>query len=396
MMPALAPTRVRTAGWVGTLVWILAAGCNPGSPIAENTPVPVPDTGEQIFDTIEYQIRVVTVADGLFYPYSMAFLPDGGLLVTEMPGRVRLIRNGVLQSEPVGVVPDVYHSGASHGLMDVALHPDYAQNNWVYFTYNKAGENGTTSALARGTFDGAELSGITELFVADAWAMTQGRQNSRIAFGTDSMLYMTAGGGRSEQDRAQIMTDHSGKVLRLNDDGTVREDNPFADREGYRPEIFTYGHNNVHGITMHPETGELWEVEHGDKVNVLRSAANYGWPFVAYGPGTTPTPNPEPLSVELTAPYLVWDPDVHISGIAFYTGDRFPEWQGDLFVGGLRTQQINHVALGADGPETRESLFTDIGQWVRDVRQGPDGLLYFTTYDDPAAAGRVMRIEPVE
>ncbi len=402
MRNAFSPNRFWTAVFVSSMTLTLLSACAPadsdsvGAVPSVNPPAATPDTGPRNFETAEHSIRVVTVAEGLSYPYSMAFLPDGSLLVTEMAGQVRMVQGGVLLAEPVGVIPDVHHDGASKGLMDLALHPNFAENRLIYFTYNKPGERGTTLALARGTFDGDQLTDITEVFVADAWAMTDARQNARIAFGTDGMLYMTAAGGRSERDRAQIMADHSGKVLRLRDDGTPAPGNPFEGREGQRPEIFTYGHNNIHGIAVHPQSGQLWVVEHGDKVSALVAGANYGWPFVRYGPSTNPAPNPTPMGVQLKAPHIVWDPDVHISGVMFYTGNRFPEWTGDLFVGGLRTQQVNHVEMTDRGPGIRESLFTDIGQWVRDLRQGPDGLIYFTTYADPEAPGRVMRIEPAE
>jgi glucose/arabinose dehydrogenase len=389
-------TYLMTAGLLAAVTCTIVAGCTPAG-VPENVPAAAAaDAGPRVFETTEHKIRVVTVAEGLSFPYSMAFLPDGGMLLTEMGGRIRLLRDGVLAPEPVGVIPEVFHDGPSHGLMDIALHPNFAENRQVYLTYNKPGERGATVALARGTFDGSRLNGITDIFVANAWAMTDARQNSRIAFGRDGMLYMTAAGGRSEQDRAQQGVDHSGKVLRLRDDGTVAAGNPFAGSNRFLPEVYSYGHNNVHGIAVHPETGELWVVEHGDKASVLKPGANYGWPFVKYGPSTTAAQNPEPLGVQLTAPHIVWDPDVHISGIMFYTGDKFPEWKGDLFVGGLRTQQVNHVPLSKEPPRGRESLFTEIGGWVRDVRQGPDGLIYFTTYEDPAGPGRVMRIEPSE
>ena len=402
MRDAFSPNRFWTARFVAMLGLTFVAACAPVDPppddaaAAANPRAEAAEPGPRDFQTAEYSIRVVTVAEGLSYPYSMAFLPDGDLLVTEMGGQVRMVQGGALLAEPVGVIPAVHHDGASKGLMDVALHPDFAENRLIYFTYNKSGEGGTTLALARGTFDGSQVTAITEIFVADAWAMTDARQNARIAFGPDGMLYMTAAGGRSERDRAQSMADHSGKVLRLRDDGTLAPGNPFEGREGQRREIFTYGHNNIHGIAVHPQTGQLWVVEHGDKVSVLVAGANYGWPFVRYGPSTNPAPNPAPMGVGLTAPHIVWDPDVHISGVMFYTGNRFPEWTGDLFVGGLRTQQVNHVEMTDSGPGIRESLFTEIGQWVRDLRQGPDGLIYFTTYADPDAPGRVMRIEPAE
>lgn len=211
------------------------------------------------YDTKEYKIRVTTVADGLSYPYCLAFLPDGNILVTEMNGKLRLIRNGVLTSDPIGGIPMVLPDAPSHGLMDIALHPNYAKNHLIYFSYNKPGEKGVTEAVARGTFDGKQLTGVKDIFVADAWSKTKGRQNSRIAFGRDGMLYMTVSVG-GEILRAQDMKDHAGKVLRLRDDGSVPPDNPYVGKDGYRPEIFTNGHGNIHGLAIRPETGEAWNM----------------------------------------------------------------------------------------------------------------------------------------
>jgi glucose/arabinose dehydrogenase len=307
-----------------------------------------------------------------------------------MPGRLRLIRDGVLQPEPIAGIPEVYHSGASKGLMDIALHPKFAENRLIYFTYNKSGEKGVTEVLARGVYDGTQLTDVKDVFVADAWAVTDGRQNSRITYAPDGTLYMTgSAGGGSGLPRAQQLHDHAGKILRIREDGSVPEGNPFIGRSGYRPEIYTYGHQNIHAITIHPETGEAWSIEHGDEANILKPGGNYGVGL--------PEDSSPPSGVEVTEPHLFWrEPDIHPSGMAFYTGDRFPNWKGNLFIGGLRTEQIHRVAFTADGPGVRENLFSNIGQWVRDVRQAPDGLIYFTTYDDPDAPGRVMRIEPVE
>ncbi len=399
------PMRFIAIGFRAVLFLTLAVGCTPGAPEAENPPDVAAVPEAQVFETTEYQIRVVTVADGLSYPYSMAFLPDGDMLFTEMEGRLRLIRDGELEQEPIGGVPEVNHTGASQGLMDVKLHPNFAENNLVYLTYNISGADGTTMALGRGTFDGTTLNDFEELFVADAWAMTMGRQNSRIVFAPDDMLYMTVsvGGGGPQTVRAQQMNDHAGKILRLNDDGTPAPGNPFVGRDGFRPEIFTIGHQNVHGLVVHPETGEVWDLEHGDEANILTPGGNYGWPYTSVGgsgsaAGGTPVPIlPRPEGVELTEGEIIWrTPDIHPTGMMFYTGDRFPEWTGSLFVGGLATQQLHRVAFSPDGTDVRENLFSAIGEWLRDVRQGPDGLIYFTSYSHPDAAGQIRRIEPME
>ena len=390
----------------GALMFLtLAAGCAPAAEDVANPPEDAAEPGSQEFETIGYRIRLVTVADNLSYPYSMAFLPDGDMLFTEMAGRLRLVRDGELLPEPIDGVPEVYHTGASQGLMDVALHPNFTENNLLYLTYNTAGEDGSTMALGRGRFDGTALNDFEELFVADAWAMTMGRQNSRIVFAPDGTLYMTVsvGGGGPQTVRAQEMNDHAGKILRLRDDGTAAPDNPYAGRDGYRSEIFTIGHQNVHGLVVHPETGEVWDLEHGDEVNILTPGGNYGWPYTSVGgsgsaAGGTPVPIlPRPEGVELTEGEIIWrTPDIHPTGMMFYTGDRFPEWNGNLFVGGLATQQLHRVEFRPDGTDVRENLFSDIGEWLRDVRQGPDGLIYFSSYSHPDAAGQIRRIEPIE
>jgi glucose/arabinose dehydrogenase len=356
------------------------------------------------FDTMEYRIRVVTVADGLLYPYCLTFLPDGNALVTELSGKVRMIRKGELVSTPVATIPGVYYKeslavGAT-GLMDIALHPRFAENRMVYLTYNKSGEAGATIVLARGTLNGSELVNVKDLLVTDAWAKNDGNLSSRIAFGPDGFLYMTVS-FHNDMNFSQDLTKHGGKVLRLLDDGTPAPGNPFAGKEGDRPEIFTYGHRGIHGIAIHPLTGEAWINEHGDEVNILKSGGNYGWPFfgVMGAGGGIPTP-PAPRGLQVIDPYISWNPVLNVSGMMFYTGDKFPKWKGNLFIGGLSTEQIHLVAFRTDRPtlseplytQVREAVLTHIGQRVRDVRQGPDGFIYFITYDDKS--GKVMRIEP--
>ena len=344
-------------------------------------------------------IRVVVVATGLVYPYSLAFLPDGGILVTERTGRLRIIRDGVLDPDPVAGGPDAVYRGVSgvpgavHGYMDIALHPSFSDNGFIYLTYAKplAGD-GYRLALARGRWNGEALTDVSDIFVP------QGGIRSRIAFGHDGMLYMTTNG-----DGAQDLNSHAGKVLRLQDDGSVPGDNPFAGRPGHRPEVYSYGHRAPLGLAVHPHTGELWLAENGpnggDEINVIRPGANYGWPIVSYGrtyPGPWQSDYPGHSGFE--PPIVFWMPSIAVSGLAFYTGDALSKWTGDVFVGALRTGEIpgtGHVEriLFNENMEElrRESLLIDLRQRVRDIRQGPDGLLYLTTdYED----GSVLRIEP--
>ena len=397
MMSTFLPSGISASAAL-VLTFLVISGCAPAA--TEAPPESRASDAITEFYTREYRIQVVTVADGLRYPYSMAFLPDGDVLFTEMEGQLRLIRDGVLESEPIAGVPAVYHDGPQKGLMDIALHPDFEANNWVYLTYNVARDDGfSTSVLGRGVFDGTGLNDFDELFVADAWAMSRGRQNARLTFARDGFLYMTVGGGG---EQAQEMDAHAGKIVRLQDDGTPAPGNPFLGREGYLPEIFTIGHQNVHGLVVHPETGDVWDLEHGDEANILRPGGNYGWPYASNGGGGSgggmPTPFlPPPDGVELLEGHVLWStPDIHPTGLMFYTGDRFPAWQGSLFVGGLRTEQLHRVGFDENGNvRIMENLFSNIGQWLRDVRQGPDGLIYFSSYAEPDAAGQIRRIEPV-
>jgi glucose/arabinose dehydrogenase len=383
---------LQTIGLLPALISILVAGCVP-------TEAPDPEEagateeGYDVFvsDTDHYRIRLVPVADGLSYPYALAFLEGGDILVTEMNGQVRLIREGVLDPDPVGVVPGVHYVGGSGGLMDIALHPDFEENRFVYFTYNKPGDRGSTNAIARGRFDGVRLTDITDVFVADAWGTRDGNFSSRMAFAFDGSLYLAVS-HHGLPDSAQDPSDHLGKLLRLADDGSVPPDNPFVGQSGYRPEIFTVGHRNFHGVAIDPETGSVWTQEHGDEVNVHRAGANHGWPYTGVGGegGGQPTGNP-PAGLELTEPLIGMNPSIGTHGLMFYTGDVFPAWRGSILIGGSRTLGISRFEIDADGLTVREDLFANFDR-VRDVRQGPDGLVYFVTDGDP---GTVMRIEPI-
>ncbi len=364
---------------------------------------PLPD-GPVVLDSAEYgQIRVVTVARGLERPWSLAFLPDGSMLVTERPGRLRRIAGGSLDSTPITGTPTVHAEGIA-GLMDIALHPDFAANGLLYLTYTKPQPAGPTVALARGRLDGAALDGLGDLLVLDP----PGSGASRIGFGPDGMLYMTAGGAFESSPenalRAQDPNDLLGKVLRLRDDGTAPEDNPFVGLPDHRPEIYSLGHRNHQGLAFQPGTGALWVSEHapqgGDEVNVIEAGRNYGWPVVSYSRqygGQRMTETPWQPGMEL--PAVLWVPSIAPSGLAFYDGDPFPDWKGNLFAGSLRfgglprTGHLERIVLNDAGEELRrEWLLTELRQRIRDVRQGPDGLLYVLTDADD---GALLRIEPV-
>jgi glucose/arabinose dehydrogenase len=282
------------------------------------------------------------------------------------------------------------------GLLEVVLHPRFPENRLIYLTYSKPGERGNTTALARGRLEANTLAELRDIFVADNWANSPIHFGSRLAFGRDGMLYMTVG-ERGDRNRAQDTSNHGGKVLRLRDDGSVPQDNPFVGRDGYKPEIYSYGHRNLQGLAFHPETGELWETEHGpqggDELNIIRPGRNFGWPLVTFGREYTgEIITSQPWREGLEQPVIFWAPSIGLSGMAFYTADRFPGWKGNLFVGGLSGLQLQRVVFTEKGPIGREPLLVEIRQRIRDVRQGPDGLLYVVTDADPG--GTILRIEP--
>lgn len=366
--------------------------------------IPVAPTGIRVpplpsapvaYRTAEGQgIRVVVVAQGLDHPWGMAFLPGGEMLVTERSGRLRRIRDGVLDPDLVAGVPEVRAAGLS-GLMDVVLHPSFETNGYVYLSYQKPiDEERSSVAIARGRFDGTALVGTTDIFIKDP----PSGGAARMAFGPDGMFYMTSG-GNDPQDPNSL----GGKVLRLTADGGVPRDNPFVGKEGYRPEIYSMGHRNAIGLAFHPATGELWQNENGpnggDEINLIRPGANYGWPLISLG-RTYPGPwQSEQFSREgFEDPIVYWTPSIAVSGMAFYTGDALPKWKGDVFVGSLRegeipgTGHLERILFNENMQELRrESLLEDLRQRIRDVKQGPDDLLYLLTDEDN---GAVLRIEP--
>ena len=364
--------------------------------------VPLGD-GPWVFDTAEqHKVRVVAVTKGLANPWSLAFPTGGEMLVTERAGRLRIIRNGVLDPQPVAGVPQSKMQRLG-GLMDVVLHPRFAENRFVYLTYSKPGDQDLiATALGRGTWDGSALTDFKELFVVEPWWDGQGGAASRIAFGRDGMLYMTTGASVVNMKDAQDPSHHKGKVLRLRDDGTVPPDNPFVGRSGYKPEIYSLGHRNQLGLAIHPQTGAVWSNENGpnggDEINVILPGRNYGWPDVSLGRSYEGPWQGKFARDGIEPPLVYWMPSIAVSGMAFYTGDRFPGWQGNVFVGAMRfgeipqTGHLQRVVFNDRGEETRrEMLLTELRQRIRDVRQGPDGLLYLLTDENP---GALLRLEP--
>ncbi len=351
----------------------------------------------------ERHLRVVVVTKGLQQPWSVAFLPDGALLVTERIGRLRIVRDGKLVSSPIAGVPPVQTGGPRglQGLMDIALHPRFEENKWVYLAYHKPASGGAgETVLARGTWNGTELVDLHNIFESGA----VDTEASRITFGRDGMLYMSISApGSPKVQRSQDPNDYAGKTVRLRDDGSIPDDNPFVGRAGFKPGIFTMGHRNGHGLAVNPETGELWETEQGhnggDELNVLRPGRNYGWPLVSYGRDYWGTPiSVHPFDRGMEDPIVVWLPSIALTGMTFYTGERFPHWKRNLFVGGLReggipgTGQVQRIIFNERWEELRrEQLLMGLKQRIRDVRQGPDGLLYVLTAEED---GALLRIEP--
>ena len=350
--------------------------------------------GQQILRSSKasYSLRMLTL--DLEQPWGMAFLPDGRLLITERPGRLRLFANGRLERAPVGGLPKVYARGQG-GLLDVCLHPDFARNAQLYLTYSGEGEGGAATVLARAEFRNNALIGVQRIF--EALPRTSGGLHfgSRVVFDRAGLLYVTCG-ERYQMQRAQNLADLGGKVVRLRDDGSVPPDNPFVGREGARPEIFSYGHRNPQGMAMHPGTGRIWAIEHGprggDELNLLKAGANYGWPRATHGidyGGSTISPNKSLPGME--DPVRVWVPSISPSGLAFYTGDRFPGWKGSVFTGALSDNALFRIELDGDRYVGEERLLVDLLPYIRDVRQGPDGLLYLVTHTD---SGGLYRLEP--
>jgi glucose/arabinose dehydrogenase len=363
-------------------------------------------SGDTVFRSALHDYRLVTVADALVQPWSIAFLPGGDQLITERPGRLRIVRQGKLLPQAVAGVPPVFHSSQG-GLLEVMPHPDFATNRLLYLSYSKPGAEDSLArtALIRGRFENDRLTNIEQLF--EAVARGRNHFSGKIAFDGKGFLFLSLGDrqvppeGNLEAHPAQDLTNHHGKIIRLHDDGRVPMDNPFVSRAGARPEIWSYGHRNVQGLAIHPETGDLWADEHGpqggDEVNRILPGRNYGWPVIGFGVNYTTG-----LAIHsgthregMEQPLQVWIPSIGISGMMFYTGNRFPQWKGNMFVGGMAGAQIGRLTL--DGPRitSREVLLPQAGR-IRDIRQGPDGYIYLVTDDRDGKPTPVYRMESVE
>lgn len=363
----------------------LVLGCT-----AETATVPPSDT----VTSEQATFKVELITGGLEHPWGMAFLPGGDMLVTERPGRLRLIAGGVLDPTPIGGIPKVFASGQG-GLLDVALDPAFAENDLVYLSYAGLDDDGRSSTrVARGRLLDGDLADVEVIFRSNSAREGGVHWGSRLGFDPKGALYVTVG-ERGNPDSAQNLSRHAGSVVRLMPDGSVPDDNPFVDEGDGLPEIFSYGHRNPQGLAVHPETGQVWTQEHGprggDEVNLIRSGANYGWPEISWGINYSGTPVGSGLREQdgLVQPAHFWDPSIAPSGMTFYDGDAFPEWRGDLFVGALKYQLIARLEMDGDEVVAEERLLEGQLGRIRDVRTGPDGLLYILTDDSDGGLYRV-------
>ncbi|MBF2029838.1 MAG: PQQ-dependent sugar dehydrogenase [Oscillatoriales cyanobacterium C42_A2020_001] len=373
---------------------------------AQTTSSPAPQTSPQASPPgkiAAVSFLKTTVLNGLEHPWSMAWLPDGAMLITERPGRLRIVRNGVLDPTPIAGVPTVlaFNQG---GLMDVSLHPRFAENRLVYLTYSHGTRNANRTRVARATFDGKSLQNVQVIFEVSQTKSDGQHFGSRILWLPDGTMLVAIGDGGNPpvelngdliRKQAQNLRSHLGKIVRLNDDGSVPRNNPFAANKNADPAIWSYGHRNIQGLAFDPTANRVWSTEHGarggDELNLVQPGKNYGWPLVTYSKEYFgPEISNERSRPGLIDPKTVWTPAKAPSGLAFYTGDRFPQWQGNLFAGGLVSRDVKRISLDASGKVVSQQQIT-IGQRVRDVRQGPDGLLYILT-DEPN--GQLIRLEP--
>ncbi len=351
----------------------------------------------QTFSSEHHEFRVTTVVRGLVHPWSLAFLPNGDMLVTERVGRLRIIRNEELRPLPVSGVPEVALGGQG-GLLDIVLHPKFAENRLIYLSYAATGEGGSGTEVARAHLIDDELVDLERILVVRPKSIGGRHFGSRLLFGRDGYLYVTAG-ERASRDRAQNLGDLAGSIMRITDDGGVPPDNPFVGRADARPEIYTYGNRNPQGLAMHPETGQIWEAEHGpkggDEINILVAGTNYGWPVITYGRSYSGAQiGAGTAKAGMAQPARHWGvPSISPSGMVFYSGGDFPSWRGNLFLGALSGRALIRLVL--DGTEIvhEERLLEDLGERIRDVRQGPDDHLYLLT-DSPK--GRLLRLDPIQ
>jgi glucose/arabinose dehydrogenase len=352
-----------------------------------------------------HDFRVVTVADGLERPWSLAFLPDGDLLITEKPGRLRIVRDGRLLDEPVAGLPAI-HSEGQGGLLDLVPHPGFMDNRWLYLSYSKPLAHGESStAVIRGHLRDGRLEAVEELF--EAQSRGSGHYGCRMAFDGEGHLFVTIGDrqappeGDLEAHPAQDLSNHHGVVLRLNEDGSVPPDNPFVGQAGALPEIWSYGHRNAQGLVVDAESGNVWITEHGpqggDELNLIRPGLNYGWPVIGYGvnyqSGSAIHGGTHRDGME--QPETVWVPSIGVSGLALYRGNAFPNWRGSLLAGGLSGERLELLDLDGRKVVRMETVLQGIGR-IRDVRVGPEGYVYLAIDNRDGKSSPVLRLEPVE
>jgi glucose/arabinose dehydrogenase len=363
-------------------------------------------TGDTLFRSALHDYRVVTVVDGLIQPWSIAFLPDGDVLITERPGRLRVMRQGKLLPQAVEGVPKVFHSSQG-GLLEVMPHPNFTSNRLIYLSFSKPGATDAqaTTTLVRGRYEATRLTDVEQLFEA----VTQGRNHfgGKIAFDRNGYLFLTLGDrqvppeGNLETHPAQDLSNHHGKIIRLQDDGRVPPDNPFVNRAGARPEIWSYGHRNVQGLAIHPETGDIWTNEHGpqggDELNRIQPSKNFGWPVIGFGVNyqTGLAIHAGTHREGMEQPSQVWVPSIGISGLMIYTGNRFPQWRGNLFVGGMARQRLARLTLDGQRVVSEETLVPQMGR-IRDIRQAPDGDIYLVTDNREGKPTPILRMEPID
>jgi glucose/arabinose dehydrogenase len=355
-----------------------------------------------------HNYRVVPVADDLVQPWSMAWLPNGDMLITEKPGRLRVVRDGQLLPEAVPGIPVVFYNGQG-GLFDVLPHPDFESNRWLYLSYSRVdGADNSITAIVRGRFENDRLTNVVEIFAAQAVGRP-GHYGGKMVIDDDGYLFLTAGDRQAPSTGdltihpAQDPSNHNGVILRLHDDGRIPDDNPFVGDSDILPEIWSFGHRSPQGLAIHPETGDLWESEHGpqggDEINRIEAGNNYGWPVVGYGVNYV---SGSPIHANTTrtgyeSPIHFWVPSIATSGLMIYSGDKFPGWYGSIFAGGLIGEQLARLQLSDDYREVilEETLAYDMGR-IRDVRQGPDGYIYLAISDNTGEPTSVVRLEPVE
>ena len=353
---------------------------------AQSSPQPKPIRGV---------VTTETVASGLEHPWALAFLPDGRILVTERPGRLRIVAPSGRVSEPLGGVPRVQAAGQG-GLLDVAVDPDFTRNRLVYLSYAEPGQGGAGTAVARGRLGESQLENVQVIYRQQPKVEGNGHFGSRLVFAEDGTLFVTQGDRQGYREQAQDLDSGLGKLVRINPDGSIPEDNPFVGTSGARPEIYSYGHRSMQAAALHPGTGRLWTVEHGarggDELNHPEAGKNYGWPVITYGRDYSGARIGEGTAKEgMEQPVYYWDPVIAPSGAVWYTGDKYPDWQGSLFIGSMQPGALVRLVVENDRVTTEERYLAELGDRIRDVQQGPDGLLYVVTDEND---GRVLRVVP--